>query len=256
VKITTYIITFLIVVLPHKDRPYKNGRPTSRGIDYYVMDQTDSLIRAYQLFIRDTLDYVEINTDDLTEYTDYDSLELGRYYIPNEILISNQSSKFIAYEIKELSKFRKKTETSNKFVCSTIMHEMTHHYFYHIMQQMKFKKIHVSPEYAVTLRVYPYNNTYSADFIEEGVCEYMTQKMGEINQYKNIHHPKNTTEILDAKNKYEIKYKYSSFFVKAFLDSAIEKGRVRDGIEILLKNIPPTYKEIITPELYFNRLIY
>jgi len=80
--------------------------------------------------------------------------------------------------------------------------------------------------------------------------------MGEINPYKNIRYPKTTSEILDPKNKYEIKYKYASFYVKNFLDSICDNGRLRDGIEILLKNKPPSYNEIITPKLYFNRLNY
>jgi hypothetical protein len=252
-KITTYIITVLFFLLPQEEEyPYKNGKPTSRGIDYYVKVNEYQFVEDFQTFVKDTLYDVYIETDNLVDYTDYDSLELGRYYFPNSITITNET-KFIAYEINELGKFRRTHVETNRFVRSTIMHELTHYYFYLIIQEMKYKKLYVSSEYTSTLRIFP-NNGYGEEFIEEGVCEYMSQKMGEINPYRTILRPKTVGEIIDPNNRYEIKYKYASIYVKDFLDKAIENGRVRDGIQILLGNRPPTYQEIINSNLYFNRL--
>jgi hypothetical protein len=245
-------ITFFLILQEEYPYPYKYGRPTSKGIIAYVKDNEELLINDYQEFIKDTIDYVEISTDDLTDYTDYDSLELGRFYIPNEIVISNQE-KFIGYELSEFGKYKKIHTESNKFVRSTIMHELTHCWFNQIIKEMRFEKKHISPEYTASLRIYP-NNEVGADFIEEGICEYMTQKKGEINWYKIKFKPKTSSEIIDKNNKYDVMYKYASYYIKNYLDKAFEENNLKESIEFLISNKPPTNQEIINPELYFNRI--
>jgi len=246
-----YFYKLASIAQNQKVYPYKNGKPTSKGIDYYVKENQELLIEDYQKFIKDTL-YVEIETDDLTDYTDYDSLELGRFYIPNEIVISNQT-KFAAYELSEFGKYRKKTFDSNNLVRSTIMHELTHCWFNQIIKEMRYKRIHISSEYTASLRIYPLNEI-GADFIEEGVCEYMTQKKGEINWYKITFKPKTFTDLINKNNKYNVLYKYASYFVKDYLDKAFEENKVKESIEILISNPPPSNQEIIKPELYFKRI--
>jgi len=253
----SFIIIFLLVLIliqyqePEK-YPYKNGIPTSRGIDYYIKVNEYNFVEEYSRFVQDTIEDVYIETDNLSLYTDADSLELGRYYLPNGITITNET-KFIAYDIDELGKYRKKTIESNRFVKAVVMHEITHYYFYRIIMEMRYNKMHVAPEYLMTLRIFPYNEPGS-EFIEEGVCEYMIQKMGEINLYKTIYVPKTISEISDPSKKYEIKYKYASSYLKDFLDQAMDTGRVKEAIKVLLKNTPPSPQEILNSEIYFNRL--
>ena len=250
-----FICILYLFAVPQQEKypyPYKNGKPTTRGITTYVKDNERNLIEDYQEFIKDTIDYVEISTDDLTEYTDYDSLELGRYYLSSEIIISNQT-KFAAYELSEFGKYKKKTFESNNLVRSTIMHELTHCWFNQIIKEMHYKKMPISSEYTNGLRIYPLNEI-GADFIEEGVCEYMIQKKGEINWYKISFKPKTFNDILNKNNKYVVQYKYASYFLKDYLDKAFEENKVKESIEVLISNRPPTNQEIIKPELYFNRL--
>jgi hypothetical protein len=251
-KILLFILFLFIFFIQDYPYPYKNGKPTSKGIDSYIKDNERNFIEDYQQFIKDTLDYVEMETEDLTEYTDYDSLELGRFYIPNEIVISNQT-KFIGYELSEFGKYKKTHTESNKFVRSTVMHELTHLWFNQIIKEMRYKRIHISPEYTASLRIYP-NDEVGSDFIEEGICEYMIQKKGEINWYKITFKPKALEDIINKSNKYDIKYKYASYFIKDYLNKAFEEQRVKESIEVLINNKPPSTQEIIKPELYFNRI--
>ena len=143
-------VLLFIIFIQSSPYPYENGRPTSKGINLYIKDNEGNLIEDYQIFIKDTLDYVEISTDDLTDYIDYDSLELGRFYIPNEIVISNQT-KFIGYELREFGKFKKEHTESNKFVRSAVIHELTHSWFNQIIKEMRYEKIHISPDYTNNL---------------------------------------------------------------------------------------------------------
>ena len=210
--------------------PLKNGIPTTHGIEMYVFDNKDVILKEFENFVQDSI-YINIDivTDDLTEYTDYDSLELGRYYTSGEIVITNQE-KFIEYELDNLSKYRiRNISESNKFVKAVMIHEITHLYITQLIDRRKY-------------------NTYESDFIEEGICEYVVQKMNQSIVSKNIFIPKNKEDI---KNNYEIKYQYSFYFVKNFIDSV----GIKKGIIILMKNKPPNSEEIINPNLYFKRLL-
>lgn len=88
---------------------------------------------------------------------------------------------------------------------------------------------------------------YGAQFIEEGVCEYVIHKKGECVEYSEFFIPSKITDLDDS---FDIKYKYSYFFIRDFLNIT----GVKEGILILLRNKPPSYEEILYPNLFFNRL--
>ena len=247
-------IAFILLLIPlnlFSDYPLKFGIPTSKGIEKYVNEKKDSLIVEYENFIKDTLFDIWIYTDDLTDYVDFDSLELGRYY-PEEIIIST-AELFIAYELADLSKFRKTwISESNKFVKSTIFHELTHDYFNQIIKEMRYiDSVHVSLEYVNFRFIIIAHTIFSADFIEEGICEYMVENMEEIIPPKKPFIPKTKEDLVDINNSYKVNYKYSSYYLKEFLDTT----GFKKGVKILLYNSPPSYEEILKPNLFFNRLI-
>jgi hypothetical protein len=61
--------------------------------------------------------------------------------------------------------------------------------------------------------------------------------------------PKTIDDIINNSN--DIKYYYSIKFLKPFLDSL----GVGEGINILIRNDPPSYNEILKPNIYFKRLL-
>jgi hypothetical protein len=222
--------------------------PTTKGIDSYVINNKDKIIQEYQKFVRDSLGEVCIETDSLNEYSGYDSIELGRFYEPDEIIISNQE-KYIAYQLSDLSKSEKRKITeSNRFVKAIIIHELTHLYFLQIKNEVIRNKENICHEYSVRF-VKP---KFGTGFIEEGICEYVVQKMNESIISKKIYIPKTTEEIINPNNLYAIKFIYSSYYVKNFLDAM----GLKNGIKVLIKNKPPTYDEILNPNLFFARLNY
>ena len=136
-----YILLLLNPLNISQDYPLKNGKPTSRGVEQYIEDKGDSLVIEYQNFVGDTLFDVLIYAEDLSDYEVYDSLELGSYY-PHEIIITT-AELFIAYELADLSKFERAfIKESNKFVKSTVFHELTHHYLDKIIWEMQNLKMY------------------------------------------------------------------------------------------------------------------
>jgi hypothetical protein len=248
---TLIYISLILLLAGQDDYPMKDGKPTSKGIEQYVEDHADSLVRAYQDFVGDTLYHVWIYAEDLHKYGIEDSLELG-FYINNEIYIST-SEYFVAYELSELSSFRRSRYTdNNKFVKATILHELTHDYFNQIAWEMiSVDSMHVDRSYI------PYNwilttmESFGSEFIEEGVCEYIVEKMGEVITPRVTVVPRSVEELTQEENKYRMKYKYSAHFLRDFLDG---KGFKR-GVKILIHNPPPTYEEMLDPDLFFSRLL-
>jgi len=115
---------------------------------------------------------------------------------------------------------------------------------------MKRENKIVSPEYG-SLRMFPNPSTqFGTQFIEEGICEYVVYYLHESNPIKNIVIPKTMDDLMDDMNRVNILYVYSVYVLQDFLD----KEGLKKGIEILLSNKPPTYEEILKPELFFNRL--
>ncbi len=232
------------------DYPLKDGKPTSKGIEQYIEDKGESLIQEYQDFVGDTLYDIWIYAEDLTYYDVHDSLELGRYY-SNEIYIAT-AELFLAYELADLSKAQKSSiQESNKFVKSTVFHELTHDYFNQISTEMRtVDSVHVDKAYRTNLWIIRSYETFGSIFIEEGVCEYMAGRMGEIIPPLSLYIPQSIEELTNRYNTYSVTYKYSSFYVSSFLNST----GFKKGVKILLHNPPPTYEEILKPELFFSRL--
>ncbi len=242
-------ILFVLIILVFQKNPYYNeqGRPSSFGIEKFINENHDNLIAEYEYKI-DSLYDVYIYTDDLGEFED--SHELGIFYIPDEILITNKE-KFIEYEFKNLSMFKQKNSHYNeRTVKAVIFHELTHVYFHQMVKSRINNNLFVSPEYK-NFRIYPNTElSFGAEFIEEGICEYTVFYLEETHKNYNYIKPDNKEDLLDPKNNVNILYQYSISVLSNFLD---ENG-IKKGIEILITNKPPSYEEILNPELFFNRL--
>lgn len=230
--------------------PLKNGKPTKKGIDQYVEVMGDSIIREFQEFVGDTLYNVEIYTEDPGEFEEKTPVELG-YYFPYEVAIM-RGEFFEAYELEDLSPRRKRSfRECNRFVKAVILHELTHSYLYQVAIEMRARDpLSVHPAYQTDIWILRSYETFGSVFIEEGVCEYLVGKMGELIPPRKPFTPKTTAELLDIENRYSIHYKYSAHVLKPFLDTLDFK----EGIMILLHNAPPNQLEMMNPELYFNRL--
>ena len=87
------------------DYPLKNGKPTSKGIEQYIEEMSDSIVVEYQNFVGDTLYDIWIYAEDLTSYAVLDSMELGWYY-PDEIYITT-AEMFLAYELADLPRIER-----------------------------------------------------------------------------------------------------------------------------------------------------
>jgi hypothetical protein len=258
VLILFILISFALLSAQNDEQyQYNHGRPTSRGIDYYVKTNTENFIKEYQAFIEDTLYNYNIGTVDFRtykDYVDYNPLELGFFSIPDEIEINNQE-KYCDYDIKFVNKHKKRNLDENDvFVKGTVMHELTHDYFYQIKKEMQMHDIHYDIAYS---NIIYYPNTeieFGAKFIEEGICTYVQEKMQEsvpLTPYK----PNNVNDITNKDNLYFVVYKYSYFYLQDYLDKATKHfGGIKEGIINLLANKPPTYKELLNPNIFFNRL--
>lgn len=250
IKIFGILFLLFLSFNPQKDPNYnKNRKPSAYGINTYVKDNQSSIIKEYEYLI-DSLYDVYIYTENISETSD--DGELGQFYIPDYIVITNEE-KYIAYEFKELSKFKQKTIPYNeRTVKAVIFHELTHVYFNQILITMKNNNQYTSPEYGI-LRMFPNPATqFGSTFIEEGICEYVIYYLNESNPLKDISVPANETDLLATENKINNLYYYSVIFLKDFLN----KYGVHKGIEILIGNKPPSYEEILDPKQFFNRLIY
>jgi hypothetical protein len=251
-----FILVFILLLFPQEQYPLKNGRPTTKGIDYYVQVNQYKLVDEFQTFIKDTLyNDVYMIAEDFTKHSDNDSTTLGlteyQQSLASEILI-NDKGDFSGYDIASFSKTKiKKKEDYYQFVKSTIFHELTHVYIFQCILIMRSKNMYIDPEYNDVMRIYPsYEKKFGSDFIEEGICEYLVQKKGEIYPYEDLLIPVSKKELLDTKNLFLIQYKYSSFYLKEFLDTT----GLKNGIFMLLSNKPPTYEEILKPALFYSRL--
>jgi hypothetical protein len=237
--------------------PLKYGKPTTKGIELYVKNNKFKIISEVEKSINDTIFLdVEIIADDIRTYTDYDSLDLGFHITyqdgSDEIIIDNQPT-YAAYDIETISSIKKLFLTTfNGFVKTVIIHELIHTYFLQTVLELKFNGLELYPEYDEVNNFTIFPNIeiqFGAEFIEEGVCQYVVNKMNQ-----TIKEPpffiETINDITKKKNTYQVKYNYSYYFLKDFLDSM----ELKEGIIILIQNKPPTYKEILNPDLYFNRL--
>jgi hypothetical protein len=247
-----FILIILLLIPPQvkPDYPLKNGKPTSRGIDLYIEENAERLVEEYQDFIRDTIYNAWIYSEDLSSNGYYDPYELGRYY-PNEVFITN-AEVFIAYELAALtSRGRDTLNNTNLFVKSAVFHELTHHYIYQLgIEMLHTDSVEVDRAYQSFFRIYSTHPGPGPNFIEEGLCEYVCAKMGEIISPKKVFIPQRIEEIELDENRYKVFYKYSSFYLESFLDTT----GLKRGIKTLLHNRPPSPEEILEPDLFFARL--
>lgn len=247
------LITFFLFVsyiIPQKDPMYnQQGKPSTWGVTTYISNNEESLIAEYEYRI-DTIYDVYIFAEKLIETSDDN--ELGQFYLPDNVVITNEE-RYVAYEFKDLSKFKQRSlNYTDRTVKAVVFHELTHAYFNQILLIRKYNDLSVSPEYG-TIRMFPNPTTrFGAEFIEEGVCEYVVYYLDESAPLKNVPIPDNEEDLVDTRNAVNNLYYYSVIFLKDFLD---ENG-LEKGIEILISNKPPTYQEILKPELYFKRLNY
>ena len=244
----TLILIFLLTLFPQKEiKYYKHNRPTSKGVDNWIELHQWELGEEYQRLVKDTLYDYFIWGEDLTDYVDFDSTMLGMSFLPSEAIVHNKAN-FIDYAVDSISKFRRKTTTSNAFVKGTVFHELSHVYVNQILREMQYLKIPISTGYR-SFRIYSSRErNFGASFIEEGICEYIPNKLGEILLTKNPYKPVSLSDIDES---YRIKYVYSEYFVRDFLD---QFSVPKEGIIILFSNPPPTKEEILHPEKYFQRL--
>jgi hypothetical protein len=247
------LLFILLLVFPLQDKPgylLKNGRPASKGIDLYVEDNANSLIKELQDFIGDTLYNANIYTEDLSRNGDQNPLELGNYY-PNEIFITN-AEVFLAYELEDLSRTKRDSITvSNLFVKTAVFHELMHHYIYQVSLEMSRRdQIAVDRAYQTFFRIYSNREDHGSRFIEEGICEYVTLKIKSRIAPRRPRIPKTVAELERPENEYNVYYRYSTYCLTDFLDT---QG-LKKGIKILLHNRPPTDEEMLDMDLYFSRL--
>jgi len=246
-----FILFLMIQVGTSWDYPLKDGKPTSKGIEQYVEENSDRVIQEYQDYVGDTLYNVWIYTDDLSDKDGRETFKLGRFF-PHEIYI-NTEELFEAYELKDLSPDQQgRYQECNKFVKAAMIHEISHEWVYQIGMEMESVfHIPVDKSYQTGIWIVKSHTTFGSSFIEEGINEYISEKMGELIPPSHVDMPGSVEALLDKESEYMIKYKCSSAFLKAFLDST----GIKKGIQTLLHNPPPTYDEILEPELFFGRLV-
>lgn len=254
-RIVPILLLFFLFVSPSLQQEYplnKKKVPSSKGIELYIKTNQLKIIKEFQQFVKDTIyNDLYISCENLSQFSDYDSMELGRFYVPNEIIITNEE-KFIAYELNNLTGFKRKNyQYSNKFVKSTLIHEIGHAYFIQVILMMREYNLEINSAYNNFRMIPTLESSYSSNFIEEGVCEYISQKMNESIPPKEPYIPQNIDEVRHPYDTYLLKYEYSAYYLKTFLDFF----GVREGIQILVRNKPPTYEEILTPNIFFNRIL-
>jgi hypothetical protein len=246
-----FILFLMIQVGTSGDYPLKNGKPTSKGIEQYVEENSDRIIKEYQDFVDDTLYNIWIYTDDLNNHEGREALELGSFF-PHEIYITTEEL-FEAYELDDLSPDQQgRFRECNKFVKATMVHELSHEYVNQVGVEMQsVLHIPVDKSYQTGLWIVKSHTTFGSSFIEEGINEYIVEKMGELIPPSHVDMPNTMEALMDKEREYMTKYKCSSAFLKTFLDTT----GIKKGIQILLYNPPPSYKEILEPDRFFGRLV-
>lgn len=245
-----FFVLFLILLV--QENPYYNKfkRPSTYGITQYVEKFQDTIIREYTDNV-DSLFHIDVFTENLSLYGDKN--DLGAFFPGDNIIILTNKEKYIEYEFKNLTKSKQRLITyRDRTVKAVLFHELTHAYFYQTVAQMKMSGLYVSSEYSF-LNLFPQLDLrLGAEFIEEGICEYVVYYLKESSPLVNPFIPKTVKDVVDSSNEIYVKYHYSVYFLTDFLD----KYGIKKGIEILVSNKPPSYEEMVNPKLFFERLIY
>lgn len=253
---------FLLFILPQEKFQLRLGKPTSEGIDKYVKVNQMVFVNEFQDFVKDTI-YNDIyfttqnfkKTIDKEKYDPQALAYIDIYESASCEVVVNNEEKYAGYEYKNNTE-KSLFDEYDYFVKSTVLHEITHYYVYQCVVEMeKIRGFDVDGYYDGILMIPNPEQIYGAKFIEEGICEYLIQKMGESPEMKEYYKPKFKSDFMMKSKMFDIQYAYSSVYLKEFLDASIEiTGKLKFGIFILLQNPPPTYDEILNPNLYFNRL--
>lgn len=258
--------TFLIILLfflfvSYQIKPEypvnRKGEPSKYGIQYYLQKNEDKIISEFQKFVNDTLYDVYITVDNLSNYMeDEDALGLCiSSQSSAEIIITNEE-KYLAYEVSLLKKrANQEIISANNFVKGTLIHELGHFYFNQVIREMSIVDTitfapRVRSEYTSKFFIVP-KNTFGSKFIEEGIAEYSLIKMKEEIVDKNPYIPKSTNDLMAQENKYNVFYRYASYYLTPFIDHY----GVKKAIKILVSNPPPSYEEILDSRKFFSRLI-
>ena len=243
------LILIALLLLSQQELEYKWGIPTSEGIDNYIERNQYQFVIDYQEYIDDTLiNEPFISTDDLSDYVGLDERTAGFFERPDNIVINNLP-KYVDYELSRWSESRKQRyRGNNMFVRGVVMHELTHAYFYQVMAIAQYEK-DLEYEWRQGLRMIPVDNFYT-QFIEEGFCEAVVIMMDEIIPYTDNLGISKSDLTPGKRNTYEVKYMYSSKFVKPIID---EYG-LKTAIYLVISNRPPSKEEILNPKSYYDRL--
>lgn len=235
---------------------YEDNIPTKKGIQQYIDLNADRIVKTIESFIGDTINSYHIIVDELSEYMVYDSLESGRFYPEDEIIISNEK-KFFDYELSFVPKWKQKQFISNtRFVKGVLIHELIHLYVYQFITECLSKNIPVSNEYLYFNR-FPGRNFHSAEFVEEGICEYVVMKLNEsiYAEYKldclDADNENNIREFKNVQMSHPIRYQYSRSFIQEIFD----KYSFQKALLIIVTAKAPTYEELLCPEKYHDRLM-
>jgi hypothetical protein len=197
---------------------------TKNGIHNYVSNNGNIFSTEFENFYDIKINReIEFESGDILEYSNNPN-ELGKSdSFLNFVIISDDSSKYSGY-------YKTKKSHTGIFVKSVILHEICHFYIRNIIDSLPSVK-----------KEYKYA-TFGAIFIEEGICEYSVINMEELEP--NYYFPKNLEDTIN------VKYRYGPYFVKSILD----KYGFKNGVIILLKNEPPTEKEILNPDFFYKRI--
>lgn len=243
----------------NKKYPLKAGIPTSEGIEAYVEDRAEGLAAfEYERFVGERLReaYIYTNRNYEDENNSYDEesedasiskesikyFELGNHQ-GSEITLTSKEL-YLGYSLKTTKKWMLSGyEESNAFVRGVILHELGHHYVAQVADEMREEGLYVDKAFSKF-------NLDSVNFIEEGICEYGSYKLGEILS-KTTYTPKNVRDLSYKNNAYNTYYRYSRVFVK----SVLETYGMKQGIKILLSNRTPSIDEMLDPKKYYSRLV-
>jgi len=271
----TIILLILFAIFPFKlqqqdkqqDKLTRwDGKPTSLGIDLYVEHNQDYFLSTFKKYVKDSL-YSDIwfttrNFKKTTPKEQYDPFVLAYNESYGngscEIVIDNQE-RYQGFDYKEI----KNPDSYNQFdyfVKQVVLHEIMHDYFNQCILELKMNDTIgniVNTYYTTNLYTFPnIELQFGAKFIEEGICEYFIQANKECPQLVEYYVPQTVNDLKNKFNRNDILYDYRSMYLKDFMDYQIMKfGKIKYPIMILLKNKPPTYQEILNPQLFYNRLI-
>lgn len=236
---------------------YNNNIPTRYGIQHYIELNESSIVKTVENFIGDSIISYSIKVDNLSEYQDYDSLEAGRFYPEDEIVITNEP-KFLDYELIFVPKWKQRLFNYNtKFVKGVLIHELIHLYIYQFIYDCLGNNIPINTEY-INFNFFPsIKSYYASEFIEEGICEYVVMKLREgifsdfkpdwLDGYSEV----NVKKFMQVQNTYDIKYQYSRTYVQRIF----ENNSFRKSLLTVFTSKPPSYEELLSPEQYYNRLM-